>query len=137
MHEPEKDDEVARSYPRFHDKGPIVDGTRLTLMSGRRSYRADDDVRVHHVVEVVVPGRVLYAAGPKPVYGEFVDDVPTTPAPPDDPFAAGPYNDMVLPTPAVDDNYDITTYRFAEPGRHRIEWRLGPLRSNVLLVDIV
>ena len=37
---------------------------------------------------------------------------------------------------AIDVNYDITTYRFATPGTHRIEWRLGGLASNAITLEI-
>jgi hypothetical protein len=80
---PPEDIAVARTYPLFPDKGSIISGVRLNLMSQRRQYRIGEEVRVVHVVEVVEPGREVYVMGPKPVYGEYVDDV-LVPPPPDD-----------------------------------------------------
>jgi hypothetical protein len=37
----------------------------------------------------------------------------------------------------VDYNYEITRYRFSEPGRHTIYWQIGELRSTTLEIDVV
>jgi hypothetical protein len=134
---PPEDVATARGYPRFEDKGPLLAGLRLTVMSRRQRYRRGEEVRIIHVVEAVEPGRVLYVMGPKPVYGEYVDDVLRTPAPPDDVLEPAIYNGPTLTGPAVDYNYDITAYRFDEAGEHRIQWRLGALRSNILAIVII
>jgi hypothetical protein len=47
------------------------------------------------------------------------------------------YNGLTVPSPAVDYNYEITSYRFDAVGEHRIQWRLGALRSNVLTIEVV
>jgi hypothetical protein len=133
---PPGDVEVARSYPRFSDKGILVSGMRLTLMSGQLRCRVGEEVRIIHVVEIVDPGRKVYVMGPKPVYGEYVDDRLVTAPPPEDVFVPGTYNGLTLPSPAVDYNYDITTYRFDHIGEHRIQWRLETLRSNVLTIVV-
>jgi hypothetical protein len=133
---PPEDVDVARRYPTFSDKGPVVSGMRLTIMSARTHYRIGDDVRVLHVVEVVEPGKEVFVMGPKAVYGEFVDDQAVTPAPPDGLLQPTTYNGPTLDSPAVDYNYEVTSYRFTEPGQHSIQWRLGDLRSNTLLVDV-
>ena len=134
---PPEDAEVARNYPRVSDKGPLVSGARLTLMARRHQYRAGEEIRVLHVVDVVEPGRQLYVMGPKPIYGEYVDDTLVTPLPPDDMWEPATYNGPILPTPAVDYNYAITSYRFDRVGTHRIQWRVGDLHSNVLSVEVV
>ena len=134
---PVEDANVARAYPRFSDKGPLISGTRLTLMTRRHRYRAGEEVRIVHVVEVIEPGRHLYVMGPKLAYAEYVDDVLMTPPPPDDMWEPGTYNGLILPTPAVDYNYEITSYRFDDLGPHRIQWRAGNLRSNVLSIEVV
>jgi hypothetical protein len=134
---PPEDVAVARSYPLFPDKGSIISGIRLTLMVRRRQYRIGEEVRVVHVVEMVEPGREVYVMGPKPVYGEYVDEVLVTPPPPDDVLEPSTYNGLVLPSPAVDYNYDITAYRFADAGEHRIQWRLGAVRSNIVRIEVV
>ena len=134
---PPEDVEVARSYPQFSEKGLLVSGVRLTVMSRRLRYRVGEEVRVVHVVEIVEPGREVYVMGPKPVYGEYVDDILVTAVPPDDVWEPATYNGPILPSPAVDYNYDITAYRFDQIGAHRIQWRLGTLRSNVLTIEVV
>jgi hypothetical protein len=133
---PPEDAEVARSYPRFADKGPLTNGMRLTVMSRRPSCRAGDEVRVVHVVEFVEPGQTVYVVGPKRVYGEYVDDVLATAPPPENVWEPSPYNGPVLSSPAVDYNYDITAYRFDRIGNHQIQWRIGAVQSNVLTLEI-
>jgi hypothetical protein len=90
------------------------------------------------VHEAVEPGHRVYVMGPKLVYGEYVDGQPTTPAPPpgENPLLPPIYNGRVLPSPAVDYNFEITSYSFTEPGTHHIQWRLEPLQSNVIAVEI-
>lgn len=127
---------VARSYPPYADKGGLVNGKRLTVMSSSLLYRVAEEVRVIHVVEVVEPGQELYVMGPKTVYGEQVDDVLATPQPPDDVWAPDTYNGPTLPSPAVDYNYEITAYRFDRAGRHTIQWCIGNLRSNKLAIQV-
>ena len=133
-----EDTAVARSYPTFEDKGPVIDGQRLTLMTKQKTYHANEKIAVIHVVEVTEPGRQVYVMGPKPVYGEYVDGkLATEPVPKgEDPLAPRLYSGAVLPSPAVDYNYDITTYAFSKPGVHRIEWKMGKLHSNVLLIEV-
>ncbi len=134
---PAADVAVARQYPCLADKGPLVSGMRLTVMSRKRRYGVGEEVRVVHVVEVVEPGRTLYVMGPKPVYGEYVDDRPMTPEPPGDLWEPATYNGPTLASPAVDYNYDITAYRFDRVGTHTIQWRIGSLRSNQLAIEVV
>ncbi len=136
---PPDDAAVARAYPRWPDKGPITNGVRLTLMTKQPTYRVGEEVRVIHVVEATEPGRELYIMGPKPIYGEYVDGHLTAQLPPpnQDPLIPVIYDGPTLPGPAVDYNYDITSYRFDAPGRHEIVWRLDGLRSNVLRLDVV
>jgi hypothetical protein len=134
---PPEDVDVARSYPRFPDKGPQVSGMRLTVMSRRLTYLAGEEVRVVHAVEFVEPGRNVYVMGPKPVYGEYVDDVLATTPPPEDVWEPSTYNGPILSSPAVDYNYDITVYRFDQVGKHHIQWRIGTIQSNVLTLEAV
>jgi hypothetical protein len=74
---------VARSYPTTHEKGEIVGGKRLTILTKKNHYQVSEEVRVIHVLEIVEPGHELLIMGPKPVYGEYVDDRPVTPQRPD------------------------------------------------------
>jgi len=123
---------VAKSYPTAKEKGPLIGGQRITLLTKKTRYQAGEDVRVIHVLEIVEPGHQLFVMGPKAIYGELVDGKLVTPAEPPPEL----YDGLVVDSPDVDYNYDITTYRFAEPGHHTIQWRLGALRSNTLELEI-
>jgi hypothetical protein len=96
-------------------------------------------VRVIHVMEALEPDVPRYVVGPKEVIGESVDgELRTADAVPGvDPLVPATYDGPVLDGPGVDFNWEITSYRFAEPGRHVIVWEPGDLRSNVLTVDVV
>jgi hypothetical protein len=124
---------VAKSYPSVTEKGVVVAGRRITILSSKHDYRVGEEVRVIHVLEVTVPGQDIFIMGPKPVRGEFVDGRLVTAA--DDGEDYG-YDGRVLKSPGVDYNYDITTYRFHTPGRHEIVWQLRELRSNTLHLEI-
>src|SRR5688572_16305553 len=50
---PASDLAVARGYDASRDKGEVVDGLRLTLLSAERRVSVGEDVRVIHVVEAV------------------------------------------------------------------------------------
>ena len=136
---PEDDVRVARGYPGWADKGTVVDGMRLTILTKDAKCAVGAEIRVIHVLEVVEPGRKVYIMGPKPVFGEYVDQAPATPPPPEgeDPFVPSTYNGMTVPSPAVDYGYEITQYRFERPGVHEIWWRLPPLESNVLRLEVL
>jgi hypothetical protein len=135
---PEEDQAVVRTYPNSEDKGPVVDGYRLTLLPSKRASRPGEPVRVFHVCESTARDRPLYVMGPKPVVGEYVDDRLATDAAPEaeDPIAPAFYDGRVSDGPGVDANYDVTEYRFERPGVHTIQWRLGPHVSNVVTIDV-
>ena len=133
------DDQVlARSYPEWPDKGPLIDGRRISIGTAKRKVRLNEEVRIVHVAEIAVPGHTVYVMGPKSVQGEYVDGVLVTePGPASgDALDPGIYDGVTLPSPAVDSNYDITSYRFDTPGLHRIFWQPGDLKSNVLEVEV-
>jgi len=136
---PEEDERLARTYPDWPDKGPVYGGRRITVMAKKDAYSVGEEVRVIHVFEAIEPGHRVYVMGPKPVQGEYVDEKLATGPPPTggDPLVPLNYNGRVLPSPAVDYNYEITSYKFSEPGTHRILWKIGPLRSNVLKVTVL
>lgn len=117
---------TARGYRDAPDKGPVADGRRITLLTRTDRYRVGEEVRVVHAYEVLEPGHELYLAGPKPVWGESVDGVLVTPA--DNPQLV--YDGEVVDGPGVDVNWEITTYRFDEPGVHEVVWEIEGLRSN-------
>lgn len=134
---PAADVATARAYPQFGDKGRATGGRRITLLTEKTSHRVGDAVRVIHVVEFTESGQLAYVMGPKAVLGEYVnDELMTAPVPAGDPLVPTIYNGMTLPTPAVDYNFDITSYRFQLPGLYRIQWRLGALHSNVLSIEV-
>jgi hypothetical protein len=84
-------------------------------------------------MEVVEPGHEVFVMGPKTICGEYVDGQLATPAA----APAQGYDGPVLDSPEVDYNYDITSYRFAQPGIHQIYWKIGDLRSNTLNLEVV
>ena len=96
-----EDNTVARGYVDWPDKGPVLEGRRLTIMTKKSSYSINEEIRVIHVFEATEPGKEVYIMGPKPVYGEHVNDKLTTQLPPEneDPFEPLTYNGVVLPSP--------------------------------------
>jgi hypothetical protein len=133
---PAADQELAKTYPQWPDKGGVEDGVALTLMTAKTTYAVDEEVRVIHVLDVSVPGRGVYVMGPKVPNDEYIDGVRATAAPEIAAYPwVGTYDGVVLPSPAVDFNYDITSYRF-KAGKHTIEWRMGGLRSNAIAIDV-
>lgn len=131
---PREDIEVAKSYPSWANKGAVVGDRRITIMTRATSYRVGEEVRLVHVLEVLEPGQKVFVMGPKTVYGEYVDGRLATAAASD---PAQAYDGRALDSPAVDYNYDITHYRFSEPGRHTIYWQMDELRSNTLDIDVM
>jgi hypothetical protein len=134
---PAEDVAVVRGYAAWPAKGREVDGVRLTLLTAKTDYAVGETVRVLHVLDVSVPGRGVYIMGPKRPPNELLDGALATIAPeiPDYPWVAT-YDGVVLPSPAIDYNYEITTYRFAAPGTHALRWRLGKVESNELTVRV-
>lgn len=136
---PAGDQAIARSYPGWPEKGEIVRGRRLTILTARRRVRPGDEVRILHVAEALDADARLYTMGPKAVFGEYVDGQPATAPEEDedgDPLWPGNYDGPVVPGPAVDYGYAVTVYRFEAAGPHRIVWRLGDLLSNELLIQV-
>lgn len=124
-----------RAYPRLAESakgvpvGPAHE--RLTLTTAKTIYAPDEDIRVLHVHEVAGPGLEVYVMGPKAIYGESVDGEPRgRPGPP--PVEA--YDGAVVPSPAVDTNYEPTVYRLPR-GKHTIVWRSTTLSSTTMLTS--
>jgi hypothetical protein len=130
--------DVPEAYATWPDKGPLVDGRRLTLLAAATELSPGDTLRVAHVYEVTRPGESLYVMGPKPVYGEQLDGRTVTPPVPtgDHPLEPGVYDGRVLPTPGIDHNFELTSYTFEGPGRHELSWRVDDLVSNTLTVEV-
>jgi hypothetical protein len=131
---PPGDVEIAKRYPGFVNKGTVVAGRRITIMTRASTYGVGEPVRVLHMLEALEPGQKVFVMGPKAVYGEYVDGRLATAATAD---PAQAYDGRVLDSPAVDYNYDITQYTFSEPGPHTIHWQMGELRSNTLEIDVI
>jgi len=136
---PAEDVAVAKTYPRLEAKGPIIDGHRITLLTKRRTYHVGEEVRVLHVHEIPEPGDNVYPMGPKAIRGEYVNGKLVTPSvvADADPFIPAVYDGAVVPSPAVDYNWEITTYRFSASGTRSIQWKLGKYASNILTIEIV
>lgn len=135
----EADQAIIRDYPFWVDKGPLIDGTRLTLTTARAEVALGEPVRVAHIVEETRAGRRLFVVGPKPVRHEQVDAEPLAGLPPGDadyPWLPADYDGEAAPAPGIDDNFEITVYRFDRPGIHRIVWRPGRYRSNELVLTV-
>lgn len=126
-------------YPARADKGSLVGATRLTLLTARTEVSVGETLRVAHIVEECGSGRTLYGVGPKPIRDEYVDGVlvtAATPNPDDYPWLPDDYDGEATPSPGIDDAFAVTEYRFDQPGSHRIEWRPGRFRSNVLVLTV-
>jgi hypothetical protein len=132
---------VAKSYHSFQDKGPVKDGQRITILTAKLKYKAGESIRVLHVLESVKSGIEVYVMGPKTITDEYVDGHLAAPKGP----LSEAYDGAVINRPIADFNYGITTYTFASPGNHTIQWKgyggLGdksqPLESNIITLRIL
>ena len=135
----EADQKIIRDYPFWIDKGPLLDGTRITVTTAKLRYSVGEAIRVAHIVEETGKGRTLYIVGPKTIRDEFVNDRLATDAtqnPGDYPWLPTSYDGAVQPSPGVDYNFEITQYRFDQPGPYRVQWRPGRYLSNVLFITV-
>jgi hypothetical protein len=133
---PDEDQAVAQRY-RSSAHGDVDGSLRMTLLTARTSYRVGETVRVLHAVEAIDASAEAWVMGPKPVFGEYVDGVDRTRPPEIAGYPwVGTYDGAVLHGPAGDFNFNITSYTFDTPGRHTIEWRLGALHSNTIVLDV-
>lgn len=135
---PAEDIEVAEGYEGWRDKGETLGGRRVTIMSASTRYTVGEVVRVVHVLEVTEPGLPIHVMGPKPALEEYVDGRLASEAavPGVDPLRPAVYDGPIVEGPGVDFNWEITTHRFTEPGRHVVRWQPGALRSNELVLEI-
>lgn len=138
---PQEDVEVARAYAycESRQKGEIHGGQRITIMTARTEYRTGEEIRVIHVLEASEAGHELWVMGPKRIQEEYIDGKLSSP--PRSP--ASSYDGMVLQSPGVNFNYDITAYIFTKPGVHTVLWKGGEyfgldpgLTSNLLQVEV-
>lgn len=132
-----RDDAVVRSYPKSTARGPLIGGMRMTLLTEKTRVARGEEVRVIHVLEIEAAGKDLFVMGPKPVAGEHLDGNLVTPRVPIvGAFTTEVYDGMVVRSPGVDTNYDVTRYTFANAGVHTLEWRDGVQRSNTLCIEV-
>ena len=134
---PEKDCLVAKRYPFWIDKGSISDGRRITILTEKYVYSINEEIRVLHVFEAIAPGYTVYVMGPKPIHGEYIDSRLVTASDGEEVFMVSEdYDGMVLSSPAVDYNYEVTSYTFSQPGTHEIYWKIDNLKSNIITIEI-
>lgn len=136
---PENDIKVAKNYPDWVDKGNEINGKRLTIMTEKSDYRLNEEVRVIHVVDYVSPGQDAFLMGPKKVYNEYINGELVTEGLKrrgKDPLIPEFYDGLVMKSPVIDFNFDITAYRLSEKGIYNIQWILGPYRSNVVKIIV-
>jgi hypothetical protein len=124
-----------RHYEAWIDKGLEVRGFRFTLIPNRTELLAGDVLRLMHVAEATTDAGLLYPMGPKPVIGEFVDGKRQGPESRMGDFGEPlDYDGLVVAGPAIDSNFEESTYSL-EPGRHEIVWRpQDGLESNTLRI---
>lgn len=126
-------------YREWSDKGPVIDGRRITILTRSRSYQAHEEVRIVHVMEVMLPGYELYVMGPKEVFDEYLDghlQGKALPGDQTDPFMPLEYDGRVMESPGTDFNFDDSIYFFNEPGEYRICWMPGKWHSNTLKIRV-
>ena len=136
---PEEDINLAKSYPLYKEKGEWIDDTRLTIITSKTSYKIDEEIRVVHVVESIKSDYELYIMGPKIISGESVNGNLTTPAVSEDigdPLIPMIYDGATVKCPAVDYNYEVTSYTFGKSGKYVIQWKLGGLTSNKIKIIV-
>ena len=136
----EMDSPLVRSYANWPDKGKVIDGRRITIMTENLSYQQNEEVRILHVLEATDPGYEVYVMGPKRVFNEYVNDKlqgDESSNDQTDPFAPEEYDGRVLDSPATDFNYDATVYSFTEPGVYEICWQPGKWKSNTLKINVL
>ncbi len=136
---PESDKKIIRDYPFWIDKGPLINGTRVSLTVVRLHYLTGEAIRIAHIVEETGKGRTLYVMGPKIIRDEFVNEILTTDATQyqsEYPWIPMSYDGVVEPSPGIDYNFEITQYQFEQPGIYRIQWRPGLYRSNILTIIV-
>lgn len=137
---PETDQKIIRDYPFWIDKGPIIDGTQLTITTSRLTYKVNESIRIAHIVEETQSGRTLFPVGPKEVTDEFVNEKLVTKksmvSSGSYPWLPSIYDGEAEPSPGIDYNFEITKYQFQHPGIYNIQWRPGRYYSNILQVIV-
>ena len=65
-----EDVDVAQAYAEWPDKGPVIDGRRITIMTSKLEYSVNEEVRIIDVLEAPASGYRVYVMGPKRVFNE-------------------------------------------------------------------
>lgn len=137
---PEADQKILRDYPYWVDKGPLLGGTRLTITTAKSDYTIGEHIHIGHIVEETDSTRILYIMGPKKVTDEYVNDSLKTQAAQDFrddyPWLGLVYDGKTLQAPGIDYNFEITEYKFDQPGIYRIQWKPGKFASNTLTITV-
>lgn len=135
---PARDLALARTYRAFKNKGEIVNGMRMTIMTRKNRYKVGEPVRVIHVLESVKKGIEMDMMGPAPVCHDYVDEkIIENEQCYGSHSASGTFKEV----PVANFNFDISTYRFKEPGTHTIRWKSKrapymPPESNLIQLNI-
>jgi hypothetical protein len=131
---------LAKAYSKWPNKGPVIDGRRITIMATKQVYRLNEELRIIHVLEATLPGYEVYLMGPKAIIGEYVNGQlqgKEASGNQTDPFRPEEYDGRVLNSPAIDYNFDITAYSFPQPGLYTISWQTGKWKSNTLEIEVL
>ena len=116
---------------------PNDDGLTLGIAADKASVAVGEEVHVAHAVGVPA-GHDAWIMGPKPVYGEIVDGQTRTEMYEIAEYPwVGEYDGAVVPGPRVDNNFAVTSYSCATPGKHTIVWSIGGHVSNTLEIDVI
>ncbi len=135
---PSPDGDLGANYKDWVDKGVPMAGRRLSIATLHAKYKVGETFHVIHVLETVSEDLDAYIMGPKEVFGEYLDGIPSSRAwtAGEDPFTPLEYDGRVVRGPYWDAHFIHTNYTFMRPGTHEIVWRLGGLQSNTLKVEI-
>jgi hypothetical protein len=136
---PKQDQDVAASYRFSKLRSDTSTGVSLTILSRKTVYAIHEPVRIIHVLEIRDTGWDLHVMGPKEIQGEYINDSLVSRPPREnskDPWVPGIYDGVVLSSPGVDFNFEITEYVFDKPGTYRVQWRLGKYNSNILVIVV-
>lgn len=127
-------------YAAFKPKGAVKAGIRVTILTGKTSYKVGESVEIIHVLEVIEPGLYIGGEFPKQVYDEYVDGKLVSKKEPS--VSMGGLKNVKRITgiirkgPTTDYDYVSTTYTFDKPGTHTIQWKPDGRISNLITLRI-
>ena len=112
-------------------KGTEQNGYRYGILTVKKVFQVDEPIHVFHIAEAMNDKVVLLLAGPLPV-DDILDGQPAG-----KPSQLRSYDGPSMQGPGVAANYEVTSYKFSEPGRHMIQWRVEKGGSNILEIEVV